>query len=302
MVQTLLFSLFALRVWSAPLDCPHQPFSFNLTVKQNPAKIKEYTLTFPSLIKSRFKSNNTVWAHYSLPQGTGPFPAVLVLPVMAAPNLWIEKKFVHQFNQNGLAVLLIETPYQFHRKPSALIPSGSVFLARNPDILAQNFRQSVSDSCRALSWLSHQPEIDPHAIGIFGISLGALVGSTVYSASSIPQYGVFLLGGADLPSLLFHSEMTAPFVKKIGISESRLRQVWQGLDVLDYEKENLHKPVLLINANSDSVIPRKNALELKKAFPESRQLWVPFGHYTALLHLVWIPRYVANVFIRHLKS
>lgn len=297
--QALLFFLFAFNVRGAVLDCPDHPFPFKLSSSTNS---EEQILTFPSAIKSRSQANNTVWAHYSVPKGTGPFPAVLVLPVMAAPNLWIEHRFTSDFNQAGLATLLIETPYQFHRRPSTLIASGEVFLARNPKILAQNFRQSVSDSCRALEWLKNRPEIKSREIGIFGISLGSIVGSAVYSASSVPKYGVFLLGGADLPSLLFHSAMTRPFVKKIGVREDSLRKIWRGMDALDYQKENADKPALLINADWDRIIPRKNALALKKAFPDSRQIWVPFGHYSSMIHLLWIPQYVTRAFVRRLLS
>ena len=43
-----------------------------------------------------------------------------------------------------------------------------------------------------------------------------------------------------------------------------------------------------------TVIPRANALRLKEAFPDSRQVWLPLGHYTAILHLVWLPRWVSR--------
>ena len=292
--------LFAINSWSLGLNCPAAPAHFHLS-KPNPQSLHFATLTFPSRVHSLFKADNTVWAHYALPKGPKPFPAILVLPVMAAPNTWIEKQFIRKFVEAGFAVLFLETPYQFHRRPNPSVPSGEVFLARNPKILAQNFRQAVSDSCAALNWLRDRPEVNPREIGIFGISLGSLVGSATYSISSVPKYGVFLLGGANLPDLLFHSRMTAPFVKKIGVSEKELEKAWKGMDALDYAKKNADKPALLINANSDHIIPRKNALLLKQAFPNSRQIWVPFGHYTAMIHLFWIPRYVTRAFLRHLK-
>ena len=289
--------LFTIHSWGLGLTCPAAPTPFHLSQPETKGLHFE-TLTFPSHIHSLFKANNTVWAHYVLPQGSKPFPVILVLPVMAAPNTWIEKQFIRKFVAAGFAVLFLETPYQFHRRPNRSVPSGEVFLARDPKILAQNFRQAVSDSCQALAWLQKRPEINPQKIGIFGISLGSLVGSATYSISPIPRYGVFLLGGADLPNLLFHSAMTAPFVKKIGVTEDELRAAWKGMDALDYSKANAHKPALLINASWDQIIPRRNALALKKAFPDSRQIWVPFGHYSAMIHLFWIPNYVARAFRR----
>jgi hypothetical protein len=41
--------------------------------------------------------------------------------------------------------------------------------------------------------------------------------------------------------------------------------------------------------------------KLTEAFPESRQIWLPLGHYSALLHLVWIPRFVSKDLQKNLK-
>lgn len=263
---------------------------------------REYEVTFPSAYESPFAANNTVWGHLSIPAEPGPHPCILVLPVMAAPNIWIEQRFINRFEADGFAVLWLEMPYQFHRRPDPSIPSGQVFLARTAKHLALNFRQSVLDARRALAWLKTRPEVDARRIGIFGISLGAMVGSAVYSVDSSPSYAVFLLGGAEFPDLATHSAMTAPFIRKAGIAVDALREAWKGLDPLDYVDRNAGKQVLLINAGWDRVVPGANALKLKAAFPDSRQRWVPLGHYSAILHLLWIPRVVSREFQSRLTA
>ena len=260
----------------------------------------EQTVTFPSPAKSPFAANNTVWAHFSYPEAPGRYPCILVLPVMAAPNIWIEQRFINRFEAGNFAVMWLEMPYQFHRRPDSLIPSGQVFLARTAPRLAANFRQSVGDARRALDWLSGQPSVDRGRIGLFGVSLGALVSSVLYSTDARPKYAVFLLGGADFPTLAVGSSMTGPFIAKAGITLDALRRAWVGIDPLDYLKTNGGKRALLINASWDAVIPKANALKLKQAFPASRQQWVPLGHYSAILHLLWIPRYVAREFLANL--
>ncbi len=285
---------------AGPLDYARKPFAARVELVKQDRSGREYLVRFPSVLKSPFKPDDTVWGHLLLPPGPGPFAAVLVLPVMAAPNIWIESRFINRFREDGLAVLWLEMPYQFHRRPSALIPSGSVFLARNPQVLAFNFRQSALDARRAIDWLCRQPEIDRTRLGVFGVSLGALVGSVVYSVDARLRYAVFLLGGADFPSLVMKSSMTGAFVAKLGTTPAKLRALWKGLDSLDYAAQNADKPALLINAMSDTVIPASNARALKKAFPKARQLWVPFGHYTAILHLIWVPRYIGDRFVQHL--
>jgi predicted esterase len=188
----------------------------------------------------------------------------------------------------------IEMPTQFHRRPHPSMPSGQVFLARSTGQLARNFRQSVSDARRALGVLSSRPEVDSKRVALFGISLGAIVGAVTWSVDPRPAAGVFLMGGADFPGIALNGSLSGPFVKKMGLKSEELRAAWVGLDPLDYKAANAGKKALLINVNSDTVIPRANALCLKEAFPDSRQVWLPLGHYTAILHLGWLPRWVSK--------
>ena len=257
-------------------------------------------MRFPSPLRGPFEANNTVWARLSVPRRPGPVPCILVLPIMAAPNVWIEERFTRRFLSDGFAVLLLEMPYQFHRRPKPLVPSGRVFLARTAKHLALNFRQSVLDARRALDWLSSRPDIDSSRIGLFGVSLGAMVGASLYCVDDRPKYAVFLLAGADFPGLAASSSMSRGFVSRAGITEEALRAAWKGLDPLDYRKGNAGKNALLVNVRSDSVVPAANALKLKEAFPRSRQVWLPFGHYSALLHLLWIPRMISREFLANL--
>ena len=283
-------------VAAAPLDYKPTPFEAVVSTESESDEGRTLTVTFPSPVKSLFPPNNTVWGHLVLPKGPGPYPCILVLPVMAAPNVWIETQFVKRFQKDGFAVLWLEMPFQFHRRASPLEPSGMVFLARTARQLAANFRQSVLDARRALWWVSRRPEIDAKRIGIFGISLGAIVGSTVYTVDKTARFGAFMLGGADFPTMIVASSMTGPFMKRIGVTPEQVRDAWKGIDPLDFKDLNRGKAALLINVRSDTVIPTANALRLKDAFPDSKQVWLPLGHYTAILHLIWVPRYISKAF------
>lgn len=259
-----------------------------------------YDVTFPSPVKSPFESNDTVWGHLSVPKGRGPFATVLVLPVMAAPNVWIEERFMNRLIASGIAVFWIEMPYQFHRRPHPTIPSGSVFLARSPRRLAKNFQQAVLDARRALEWLSRHPLVDKDRIGLFGISLGAMVASSTYSVDPTPSYAVFMLGGADFANLLFGSEMTHAFLARAGLKYAPVHEAFKDIDPLRFEEDNAGKPALLINVRKDLIIPVANAKKLHQAFPASRQVWLPLGHYTAMVHILWTPFYVAREFKKNL--
>jgi len=297
---SLLFALQSLPVSGAVRPQKDAPDSFQsaLRVEEEASAYTLYEARFPTARPSRFPANNTVWGHLFVPkppQADGSKPAcVLVLPVMAAPNAWIELRFVHAFLERGFAVLWIEMPYQFHRRPHPSQPSGQVFLARTAARLRDNFVQSVEDARRALTWLGRSGLVDKDRIGLFGISLGGMVAASLYSTDDRPKGAVLLLAGADFPSLVRDGSMTSEFVREAGIEEGELRRAWRGIDPSDHREDNRGKQVRLVNAHWDAVVPRANALKLKEAFPGSRQLWVPLGHYSAALHLPWIRGYATR--------
>jgi dienelactone hydrolase len=285
------------------------PFPSSTSVESETKAYTLYEVRFPSPVKSPFEKNNTVWGHLYVPktpfagaaQGGKP-PVVLALPIMAAPNVWVETRFAEAFVKKGIAVLMLEMPYQFHRVPAPLIPSGQVFLARKAKTLRFNFEQSVADARRAVSWLEQCGMVDAERIGLFGVSLGGIVSSVVYSRDDRPKAAVLFLAGADFPDLLFQGEMTAKFVRGAGIKKDDVIAAWKGLDPLEYEERNRGKRVLLINAKSDKVIPPANAKKLKKAFPDAEQIWVFGGHYTAIIHMLWTPRYAAKRFVEFFEN
>ncbi|HVE13877.1 MAG TPA: hypothetical protein VNI01_10820 [Elusimicrobiota bacterium] len=281
----------AVPAGSSPLGFPA-----DVLVEADTHSFRLLEVRFPSPSPGPIPGNATVWGHLYLPRhgrDHGRPPCVLVLPVMAAPNVWIETRFVDELVRAGFAVMWIEMPYQFHRRPDPLVPSGQVFLSRTAAGLRRNFEQSTEDARRALTWLRSSGLVDPDRIGLFGISLGAIVGASVYSRDERPRAAVFLLGGADLPDLAFDGEMTAAFVRQAGISREELRRQWRGMDPVDFRERNHGKKVELLNARGDKVIPEANALKLRDAFPDSTQSWVPFGHYGAIVHLSWLPTMVA---------
>ena len=289
--------LLAVAAAAGPLDLPAGGFKVEVAQTIPGPEWTETVLRFPSPARSPWPANDVVWAHLIVPRSASgrKAPAVLVLPVMAAPNVWIETRFVERFARDGLVVLWLEMPTQFHRRPDPSEPSGQVFLARTPKRLAANFRQSVLDARRALDVLAARPEVDAERLALFGVSLGAIVGSVTYSLDPRPRFAALLLGGADFPTLLVGSSLTGPFARRMGLRPGDLAAAWRGLDPLERAGRNAGKPALLVNARWDTVIPRANALKLRDAFPGARQVWLPGGHYTSILHLVWLPRWISAV-------
>lgn len=295
-MRLLAAVLLASAASAGPLDLPKGSFKVDVAQTIPGTEWTETVLRFPSPVKSPWPANDVVWAHLIVPRSASgrKVPAILVLPVMAAPNVWIETRFVNRFARDGFVVMWLEMPTQFHRRPDPTEPSGQVFLARTTRQLTANFRQSVLDARRALGVLAARPEVEPDRIALFGISLGAIVGSVTYSVDPRPRFAAFLLGGADFPTLLLDSSLSGPFARRMGLKPDELREAWKDMDPYLHAERDAGKPALLVNAGWDTVIPRANARRLLKAFPDARQVWVPGGHYTSIIHLFWLPGWISG--------
>lgn len=284
---------------AGPLDYDAAaPFAAHVEKTGEAVNYTVWRATFASPVRTIFPRNDTVWVEYRRPHGPGPFPAVVVLPVLAAPNRFIAERFLNALSNRGIATAFVTMPHQFERRARPGIPSGQGFLARDPARLATHFRQAVLDVRRALSWLEGRPEIDRARLGVLGTSLGAIAAAAVISVDDRVREGVLLLGGADLPALLREGALTAPVVRDLGLSDAEISKHFLNMDALSYREKNRGKRPLLYNARWDRVVPRSSALALARAFPDAEQRWVWGGHYSAVLHLVWMPGEAARHFRR----
>lgn len=288
-MSTIALSLLA----ATALAAAELPYHVERRLTAETLHERVYDLSFPSPDKSPWPANDTVYARLVVPKGRARPPVVLLLPIMAAPNAWIEERFARELARRGLAAMWLEMPTQFRRRPHPSMMSGAGFLARTPKRLAANFKQAVADARRALDVLEAEPEVDASRTAVLGVSLGALVGSAAFARDPRPKAAVFCLGGADFTDLVYRSDMTGPFLKLMGVSREELTKAWAGLDPLEHVGELPQRPVLLVNARSDRVIPPENGRRLAEAFPGSTQTWVPGGHYTAILHMSWMPTQAA---------
>src|SRR5205085_2727930 len=150
-----------------------------------------YHLRFPSPVKSATPENNTVHAEFYLPQGKGPFPAVIVLDVTAG-NQMLSRGFATVFARHGIAGLFVQMAYYGPRRPP-----GSRLRLLSPDVrhTVAAVTQTVLDLRVAAAWLESRPEVDKDRLGILGTSLGSFLSALAAEMEPKLRRVVVLLGG-----------------------------------------------------------------------------------------------------------
>jgi dienelactone hydrolase len=192
------------------------------------------------------------------PEGRGPFPLVLLQHGAGGSK---ESPYLDAsggpWARRGLAVACIDFPLHGARadqKIAALLPEGREPRGPNGAALAFEFaRQAVIDLEHTLDALASLDEIDSERIAYAGFSLGALLGAAFCALDPRPRAAALALGGAGLGPAALDSSRYVPRIAP--------------------------RPVLLVNALHDEVVPRAAAEALFAAAREPReQLWFDGTH------------------------
>lgn len=245
-------------------------------------------LTFPSAVKTEVEQNNTVWCRYWRPAAAGPRrPAALLLH-------WLGGRFDmlevvgQRLAENGVPALLMYMPYYGPRVPPGR-DRKDVYMEGDVETLAAGMRQAVMDARRAGDWLASRPEVEPSRVGIVGISLGAIVGALTAGIDDRFGRSALIIGGGDLPAILMNPcKETALARKKIldaGLDEAKLRTLLQDIEPLTFAGRLRAQELLLINAETDEVIPRAATERLHAAAGRPPIRWLKGGHYAIVLQL-----------------
>ncbi len=249
-----------------------------------------------------------IWAYiYEPPVAGKDTPLVLILPILGAPNLWIEEQFAVAMAQRGMASAILFFPQQFHRRSFLEVTSGFLFLGRSTATLAGNFTQSVADVESFLDWLAGPGQeyfagtFDVKRTAILGTSLGSLIGSVVMAHDKRIKAGVFLLSGSDPAWIVSQGSLTKKMARKLGIGYEDLLGPLAPFDLSRQEVDWGGRPVLLVDAIWDTIIPKVSRKKLKSAIPHAKVISVPAGHYTSLLHMFWIKGSAAKFLAENLQ-
>jgi dienelactone hydrolase len=276
-----------LRKLLARHETPRKEFDWRLRELKDGERVRVSWLSFPSDVQGEIPENNTVWAKYWHPkEPSGRRPAALLLHWLGGSYDTLELIGL-RLAENGIPALMMYMPHYGPRRAKG---------ARKEELLSPdlersfaNLRQAVLDVRRAGDWLASRPWVEPSRVGIVGISLGAIVGSIALGVDDRFGRSVLIIGGGDLAGIVFHgSKETASQKKQLeeaGITPERFRELGREVEPLTFASRLRPEELLLINAESDEVIPRACTLKLHEAAGRPELRWFKGGHTAVVFQL-----------------
>ena len=277
---------------------PLQKYTFFESSNLSPLSIKKkrhhenYSLTTLSLTPTVYlphEKGPLTLAYYEPIDSNFKKPALILLPITSGDD--ITENLARYFVEKGLVVLRFPS-----RNELGLFSDKEKNLVHFQEIL----RDDVINIQRGLKWLKAQPKVDPHRIGIMGISLGAILASLLIEMEPSFQAAVLFLGGGNLPEI-FRTSREEPiaqfrrrFLEQLGSKDGQqerhrafflaeAKRILRPVDPLQYPSRLDPDRILMINGYFDGVIQRRFSQELWEHLGEPAITYIPAGHYGSVL-------------------
>ncbi len=226
------------------------------------------------------------------PETKHPCPLILVSPIMGSNSKFVDG-FAQMFAANGYHAAVV------HRPKLRFDPTGDIIQAE------EYLHRAVIRNRQAIDWLLKQPLVDRDRIGTFGISYGGIINSATAGVEPRIKAHVIALAGGPLGDVIS------------GSGESSLRRYIR--DTIAYHQwtedeltKSLHETirtdpyklapyvdgddVLMIIAMRDRSVGTKNSMKLWRQLGRPDVVFVPTGHYTALLYMPYFRYRVMKFF------
>jgi dienelactone hydrolase len=269
-------------------ELPPDKFEWTLTPRKDVGESESFDLTFPSAVTTDFEENNTVWCRVWMPKDApAPRPGVVMLHYLRGTFTPMEAAGRY-FASKGIVAMLLYMPH-YGRRRAADPAKRRQMIGENVEATVSNFRQAVLDIRRAGHWLACQKGVDPTRIGIFGVSMGAMVGALAAGVDGHFTRVVLVAGGGDLAAIVMNDSREIKEVRQklidAGWTAEKLRPALESIEPLTVAGRVDASSVLFINAENDQVIPRECTEKLRAAMGGPRMTWIKADHYTIALAL-----------------
>jgi dienelactone hydrolase len=208
--------------------------------------------------------NGRITAFYVVPEGDGPFPAVLFMPGAPGARFTFFSEAV-ELAQRGIASLLPDPPYS--RPP---IEDVVNFTPADKDGIVEE----VVEMRRAIDFLISKDEIDPSRLGYVGFSWGGSLGANFAGVER--RVGSFVLMSA-IPRL--SADMAALAKERDVEAADGYEEAMKPIDAVNYLPHAAPNSLLLQFGSEDTRPSPEMGQEVQAAASSPKQAkWYEGGH------------------------
>jgi dienelactone hydrolase len=173
-----------------------------------------------------------------------------------------------RFVRRGFVVLTIDVPNRGERRKRDKETRAGRAAYMAAVFKHGSFLQTLGDYSRAVDYLSQRGDVDKQRIGYAGISLGAITGLTFVAHDPRVHAMASIVGGAN-------------FLGALPIDwDPEVIEIAKRVDPFYHVALIAPRPLLLLNATHDQLVPRFFGEQLQKAAPaNAKRVWIDTDHF-----------------------
>ena len=276
---------------------------FNVKLTGKNRSWQRYTVHFPTAHPTPYEKSNTVWGEYFRPNTERKLPLAILIHGLGDRSVIPLKILARSLAKKGIASFILYLVLHSSRQP----PRESSRLS--PDDWFDNYRISVIEVRQVIDWAETRAEVDKEKLGVLGISFGGFISAIAMGIDNRIKAGVMVASGGNLEKIAFMSKTLprrwgfrhteAEFnaqqhhyfqylneVAEKGVEKVNPPERGFLIDAMTYAHLLRNRPLLLVNAHWDEVIPKPATLDFWEASGKPAISWFPGGHATIWL---WYP-------------
>lgn len=284
------------RPMSNPYLYTPQVASVNRSLIEENNDWKSYSVIFPSAVSTPHLGNVQIMGEYVFPASRTRVPLAVLVHGMGNRSLGPCRLIAHTLAKKGIASFILYLVFNGQRAPAVI---KAKYPSLSEEEWFESYQISVIDVQQVIDWAGRQAEIDRSNISIVGISFGGMISSIAMAMDPRLKAGVFIVSGGNSEKMTRHSILLR-WQYKTGKTEfernqrdyyNYLAEVKQkGFDRVPAAKNGYltdpltftgyikGRPVLMLNALWDEMIPRVSTLDLWNALDKPAINWYPATH------------------------
>ncbi|MBN1189555.1 MAG: alpha/beta fold hydrolase [Dehalococcoidales bacterium] len=255
-----------------------------------------YDVSFPSAANTSHLGNIQGIGEYVSPKTSGKAPLVVLVHGMGNRSIVPCRMIARTLAAKGIASFILYLVFH-NKRASELIKTK--YPSLSAEEWFESYQISVIDVQQVIDWASRQAEIDQKNISVIGISFGGMISSIAMALDRRIKAGVFIVSGGNSEKMTRHSFLLRwqyktgkeEFKRNLKAYYDYLAEVKQKgfenipaakngylTDPLTFTGYLKDRPVLMLNAFWDEMIPRVSTLDMWKAMDRPEICWYPATH------------------------
>ena len=280
--------------------------------KENTADWTRASLSLMSSFAGARLGSSPVMAEYCLPKGLQRAPLAILLHGMGGRNINHCRRIASTLANQGIASIILYMVFNIKRMPASLRD-------HYPKLTEQEwfecYQLSVIDVRQILDWVQTRPELDPTRVAVVGYSFGSFISSIAMAVDKRIKAGILIESGGNSEKITRYSLLLRWTYKQNRLEYRHNQQTYSSYlqevaqrgfenvaperqayltDPLTFSSYLKDRPLIMISALFDEMIPRVSTLDLWRASGKPPLHWYPSTHASLWMWYPWIGRKMAG--------